>query len=72
MPVMDGFEATRRLRQQFSGSELPIVAVTANALSNDRLRCLDVGMNDYLMKPVKMEEINGALRRWLPQEQRVQ
>lgn len=66
MPVMDGLEATRRLREKFSKEELPIVAVTANALSSDRMRCLNVGMNDYLMKPVKMDDFRGALQRWLP------
>lgn len=66
MPVMDGLEATRRLREKFSQEELPIVAVTANALSSDRLRCLNVGMNDYLMKPVKMDDFRVALQRWLP------
>lgn len=68
MPVMDGFEATRQLRQRFDSKQLPIVAVTANALSNDRLRCLEAGMNDYLAKPVKINDINGALLRWLNKE----
>lgn len=68
MPVMDGFEATRQLRKRFDSKQLPIVAVTANALSNDRLRCLEAGMNDYLAKPVKIDHINGALLRWLNKE----
>lgn len=68
MPVMDGFEATRELRKRFDSKQLPIVAVTANALSNDRLRCLEAGMNDYLAKPVKINDINGALLRWLNKE----
>jgi len=66
MPVMDGLETTRRIRRQF-GAELPIVAMTANAFAQDRLACLNVGMNDVLVKPVDPELLYETLLRWLAQ-----
>ena len=63
MPVMDGFEATRRIRA--SGlRELPIIAMTANAMAGDRDRCLAAGMNDHVAKPIDVRELFGALARW--------
>ena len=53
MPVMDGYEATRRIRRQWSRDELPVVAMTAHAMRDDRQRCMDAGMNDYLSKPIE-------------------
>ena len=64
MPVMDGFEATRRIRSS-AHAGIPIVAVTAGAMSDDRNRCLDAGMNDYLTKPLDMLRLRNALTRWL-------
>lgn len=65
MPVMDGPEATRRLRAQGIGpSELPIVALTANAYADDIAACLSAGMQDHLAKPVTLARLGAALRKW--------
>jgi CheY-like chemotaxis protein len=64
MPEMDGFEATRAIRHRLPPERQPIIiAVTANALKGDRKRCLDAGMNDYISKPIKLDEIRDAIRR---------
>jgi PAS domain S-box-containing protein len=65
MPVMDGFEATRAIRSS-PQSDIAIVAVTADAMSDDRDRCLREGMNDYLAKPVELEPLRAILAKWLP------
>ncbi|MBD2176330.1 PAS domain S-box protein [Pseudanabaena sp. FACHB-1998] len=57
MPEMDGLTATKLIRQSSENSHLPIVAMTANARPEDRQACLDAGMNDYISKPIKMQEI---------------
>jgi signal transduction histidine kinase/CheY-like chemotaxis protein len=67
MPSMDGFEATRCIRALDTEiSQLPIVAMTANALAGDRERCLEAGMNDYVPKPITLDSVKEALKRWLP------
>ena len=64
MPEMDGFEATRQIRTIISPERQPvIIALTANALQGDRERCIEVGMNDYLTKPVKIDELQAAISR---------
>ena len=65
MPEMDGYEATRLIRQQWSPEELPIIAMTAYALAKERRNCLDLGMNDHLAKPIDTAELHAALCRWL-------
>ena len=65
MPVMDGYEATTRIRQRSNFSDLPILAMTANALADDRDRCLAIGMSGYLAKPVQIEELAGAIEQCL-------
>jgi CheY-like chemotaxis protein len=64
MPAMDGFEATRQIRQRSFGSKtVPIIAMTANAMQGDRESCLAVGMNDFVSKPVRLEDLATALDR---------
>jgi two-component system sensor histidine kinase/response regulator len=65
MPVMDGYEATRRARALPGLSELPIIAMTANALEGDRERSLEAGMSDHLSKPIDVNHLYQTLGRWL-------
>lgn len=69
MPEMDGFDATREIRQigvkSINDKQVPIVAMTANVMSGDRERCIKVGMNDYIGKPVKLDNLEEVLRKWL-------
>ncbi len=69
MPEMDGFEATRRIRDGKSGvldPHVPVIAMTAHALSGDRERCLEAGMDDYLGKPIVPAELSQVIEKWAP------
>ncbi len=70
MPTMDGFTATTEIRQRekTSGKQMVIVALTANAMASDRKNCIAVGMNDFLAKPIKLEELLSILKKWLLHE----
>ena len=66
MPEMDGFEATRAIRKTelANGRHIPIIAMTANAMEGDRERCIAAGMDDYISKPVKLENLEALLKKW--------
>jgi two-component system sensor histidine kinase/response regulator len=65
MPVMDGFEATRRIRQDARFADLPILAMTANAMAGDREKCIEAGMNDHIAKPINVAHLFLTLARWI-------
>ncbi|CAD6877008.1 response regulator [Methylomonas fluvii] len=65
MPVLDGLEATRRIRQSAALKELPIIAMTAAAMNQDKEACVAAGMNDHIAKPVEPEELANALAKWI-------
>ncbi len=65
MPVMDGYTASREIRREFPAHVLPIIAMTANAMSGDREKSLAAGMNDHITKPVNPEEMFATLARWI-------
>ncbi|MCB2081097.1 MAG: response regulator, partial [Rickettsiales bacterium] len=73
MPEMDGYEATRRIRDKEAGTPRHniIVALTAHALKGDKERCLECGMDDYLSKPVKEEDLRRILKKYLNMSPRV-
>ena len=67
MPEMDGFEACREIRNRdLAGARIPIVAITANAMKGDRERCLAAGMDDYVSKPFKQDDLKTVLEKWIP------
>jgi len=69
MPVMDGFEATEKIRLlDNEHAKTSIVAMTANAMAGDREKCLAIGMDDYISKPIKVDELEDCLQRWLGNE----
>ena len=66
MPVMDGYEATRQIRAMGTGiSDIPIIAMTANAFEEDRLAALEAGMNEHVAKPINVENLKAVLARFL-------
>jgi signal transduction histidine kinase/CheY-like chemotaxis protein/HPt (histidine-containing phosphotransfer) domain-containing protein len=68
MPILDGLEATRLIRISKPSSELPIIAMTANATKRERERCLSSGMDDFIAKPIQPKKINNLLAQWLQQK----
>jgi two-component system sensor histidine kinase/response regulator len=65
MPVMDGLEATRRIRARNDGPRIPVLAMTANAMAADRDLCLQAGMDEVLTKPIEPDRLLEAVHRWL-------
>jgi len=75
MPVMDGYEASRQIRNKNSGindSNLPIIAMTANAMKGDKEKCLASGMSDYISKPVKPDALRQMMEKWLHDQMRIE
>ncbi len=67
MPEMDGYAATLQIRRGAAGNpQVPIIAMTANAMQGDKERCLEAGMDDYIAKPVRQKELVEVISRWLP------
>ena len=75
MPVMDGYEACRRIRQDARFAKLPILAMTANAMSGDKEKCLAAGMNDHIAKPIDVGHLFRTLAQWVkpyqPEQEKV-
>ncbi|HNV69961.1 MAG TPA: response regulator, partial [Candidatus Ozemobacteraceae bacterium] len=65
MPEMDGFTATRTIRERSGGLHTPIIALTAGATEEDRLRALEAGMDDFLLKPIQPDHLTRTLKRWM-------
>ena len=66
MPVMDGFLATKNIRDSENLNHTIIIAMTANAMKGDKEKCIDTGMNDYLSKPINIDSLSKVLKKWLP------
>ena len=65
MPGMDGYEATRVIREELNEGDLPIIAVSAHAMNSEKQRCLDAGMNDHLAKPIEPGKLAALLKQWI-------
>lgn len=68
MPVMDGYDATVALREKLQLHDLPVIAITAHAFVDEKQYCLDVGMNDYIAKPIQEAQFDAMLKKWLPEK----
>ena len=66
MPRLDGLDATRAIRALPRHGQVPVIALTANALEQNRAACMAAGMNEFLCKPINVWQLAGALARWLP------
>ena len=65
MPVMDGYEATRRIRAIYPDENIPIIALSANAFEEDRKKSIESGMNDHVAKPINVKELFAVLAKYL-------
>jgi len=65
MPEMDGYEAMRQIRMQLKFKKLPVIALTAKAMKEDKQKCIDAGANDYITKPIDVDRLLSLMRVWL-------
>jgi CheY-like chemotaxis protein len=65
MPQMDGYQTAAKIREQARWKNLPIIAVTAKAMSGDREKCIEAGASDYITKPIDIDQLLSLLRVWL-------
>ena len=65
MPEMDGYEAMKAIRSQVRYKRLPVIALTAKAMKDDKQKCIDAGANDYITKPIDIERLLSLMRVWL-------
>jgi len=65
MPEMDGYEAMKAIRSQVKFKRLPVIALTAKAMKDDKQKCIDAGANDYITKPIDVERLLSLMRVWL-------
>jgi hypothetical protein len=72
LPEMDGYQAMRAIRKMPEYRELPVIALTAQAMKGDRERCIDAGATDYIAKPVEIDQLLALMRVWLPEERKAQ
>jgi PAS domain S-box-containing protein len=72
MPNMDGFELTAAIRKEETSGRLPIVAITGNAMQGEAERCRDRGMDDYLTKPLRINELSQMMSKWLPRSDEIE
>jgi CheY-like chemotaxis protein len=71
MPIMDGYQAMRRIRAEKAWQKLPIIALTARAMPEEQEKCMEAGANDYLTKPVDLERLLTLMRVWLFRQEHV-
>ena len=64
MPVMDGLETTRQMRMIEQFADMPVIAMTANVMATDREQCFAAGMNDFMSKPVRLQELREKILQW--------
>jgi CheY-like chemotaxis protein len=65
MPEMDGYEAMKHIRSKDKWKELPVIALTAKAMKEDKQKCIDAGANDYITKPIDVERLLSLMRVWM-------
>ena len=70
LPEMDGYQAMRAIRKMPEYRELPVIALTAQAMKGDRERCIEAGATDYIAKPVEIDQLLALMRVWLPEAQK--